>query len=73
MEFVGEKERIDFTIDVSQTTKAVVFVKTYTEEPNVKVLEADGSLNDPENITLLGCDVVAPDTDGRTGKLIITL
>lgn len=73
MKFVGEKERIDFTIDNEQTTKSVVFVKSYLEIPRVKVLKCDGSLNNPENITLVGCDIVAPDTKGRIGKLIITV
>lgn len=73
MKFVGEKERIDFTIDNGQITKSIVFVKTYLETPIVKVLECDGSLNNPDNVTLLGCDIIAIDTNGRTGKLIITV
>lgn len=72
MKFVGEKERIDFTIDEGQTTKPIVFVKNYFDIPSVKVLKCDGSLNNPGNITLVGCDIVAPDTKGRTGRLIIT-
>ncbi len=73
MEFVGEKERVDFTIINGQTTKAIVFEKTYAEIPSVKVLECDGSLNNPEDCTVVGCNVVAPDTNGRTGKLVITV
>lgn len=73
MEFIGEKERIDFVIDSGQTTKSVVFLKTYIEIPCVKVLECEGPLNNPDNITLVGCDIIATDTNGRTGKLIITV
>ena len=73
MDFVGEKERIDFTIVNGVTTKAIVFVKTYLETPIVKVLECDGSLNNPANVTLIGCAVVAPDTNGRTETVILTV
>ena len=79
MKHLGEKEQIDITINSGQSTKAVVFAKTYTEIPKVLIIGTSGAVDVPASVTITGCNINAinsktdtkANTNGRTIKLSI--
>ena len=79
MKYLGEKEVINVTIDSGQSTKAIVVVETYLEPPSIFIVETNGAVSEPTNVTITGCDINAinskvdptANTDGRVLKLSI--
>lgn len=79
MRHLGEKETIDIAIPEGQSSIAVVFVESYLTTPHICIVETDGPIDTPANVTTIGCDINAinsktnpvANTDGRTMKLSI--
>lgn len=66
MTYYGQKEELSGSIAVDSDTKAFVFVESYSVAPTIRIKSTNGDVNAASNITTIGCDVVATDTDGRS-------